>query len=580
MSDDAPRRCDACGGEPPPGETLVDEPLPFTRRRYRCPACHAKVERRVEAWGSVPLLAFALWGAGSALLGGGRLLDSWGVSLALFVGLAWLMIVPHELGHAWAARLLGFRDIRVVVGAGRPLFACEFFGVPWLFRLVPRGGVTLVNWPPTMSGLRRKQLALTAAGPAVNAVIAGAIWTSLDRGALFDGVKTIPELVLWANLLVLAAALYPRPIRTPYGLHDSDGLTIWNTLFLWNRPPRDAPPQVSRRTVLLHRVLVCALAAVMAFATLVFGYLAYHVLSLARGAPDLEGWLIVATLLPLMLAAVWMTVRIARHPPPTAKPAPRVPVPLRALEEWRARSTWAADALEADAFVTHLRRDGVEAALATLDAALVRHPGDPMALRFRGELLSRLERFAEAEQVWDELLALAADPTSASHGQASAWKLRCILERDDGERAEPQFRSLLDAERSVADTAELVDEVVCTMLFRDPPRHLERIEGWTRRMLERAPGALTLAGTLGGILAEQGKIDEAEPLLRECRERSTALHDQGFASLYLGIVAMRRGELKLAKYLLKHATILHAHPWIVERAGRMLRECDGDRSQG
>jgi len=576
---DAPRCCDVCGGEPPAGESLIEEPLPFARRRSYCPSCHAALERRVNRWLNVPLLALALWGAGSALLGRGRLLDSWGAAIMVFLGLQWLMIVPHELGHACAARLLGFRDIRIVVGAGRPLFTCEIFRIPWLFRLLPSGGLTLFNWPATTRGLRWKLLAVCAAGPAFNAVAAGAIWASVESGALFDGTKTLAELLLWANLALFVTALYPCTIRSPLGVLESDGLLIWNTLFRWNRPPRDRAPHYSRKAIFLRRVLVSVLAAVMAFAMLVFGFLVYHTLSLARGAPDLGTWFVVATLLPLMLAAGWMTVRIARQPLPTARPATRKPVAVRAMEEWRARSTWAAAPREVDEFLSHLRRDDLDAALAALDAALARHPGDLMALRFRGELLPPLGRVAEAERAWDELLALAPDRTSASHGEASAWKLQCILEQGDEERAEPLFRSLLEAERSVADTVELVDQVVCTMLFRDPPRHLNRIEGWARRMLERAPGTLSLMGTLGGILAEQGKIDEAEPLLRECRERSTALHDQGFASLYLGIVAMSRGELKLAKTQLKHATILHAHPSIVERAGRMLRECDGDRSQ-
>jgi membrane-associated protease RseP (regulator of RpoE activity) len=39
----------------------------------------------------------------------------------------WFMILPHELGHAIAARLFGYTQIRILIGMGKILRAVSRF---------------------------------------------------------------------------------------------------------------------------------------------------------------------------------------------------------------------------------------------------------------------------------------------------------------------------------------------------------------------------------------------------------------------------------------------------------------------
>ena len=55
------------------------------------------------------------------------------------------------------------------------------------------------------------------------------------------------------------------------------------------------------------------------------------------------------------------------------------------------------------------------------------------------------------------------------------------------------------------------------------------------------PESVTLKGTLGGLLFEMGRIDEAEQTLNEVIANSTAAIDQGISSAYLARIAQSRG---------------------------------------
>jgi membrane-associated protease RseP (regulator of RpoE activity) len=68
--------------------------------------------------------------------------------LPLICLLQYFLVIPHELGHALVARFWGYEQIRIFVGWGKPLFAGNFLGFPWMFRMVPFGGVTTAKPGP------------------------------------------------------------------------------------------------------------------------------------------------------------------------------------------------------------------------------------------------------------------------------------------------------------------------------------------------------------------------------------------------------------------------------------------------
>ena len=62
--------------------------------------------------------------------------------LAAFAVVLGILIVVHELGHYWVARLCGVKDLRFSIGFGRPIFSL-FSGADrteWAVGAFPLGG--------------------------------------------------------------------------------------------------------------------------------------------------------------------------------------------------------------------------------------------------------------------------------------------------------------------------------------------------------------------------------------------------------------------------------------------------------
>jgi len=75
-----------------------------------------------------------------------------------------LLVVPHELGHAWACRMVGGHVMGIHLGMGRRARRRWFLGVPWRLRSVPVRGATYCNLL-TPRDLRTRDWLVVAAGP-------------------------------------------------------------------------------------------------------------------------------------------------------------------------------------------------------------------------------------------------------------------------------------------------------------------------------------------------------------------------------------------------------------------------------
>ncbi len=560
-----PEPCGICGVRPDEeGEFLLDG-LPLCPAKRYCPACHERFRRRALNALRLAMAPLLLWGVLSVLRSGRPPLDSPLVWVPLLMVVQSLWIVPHELGHALAARLLGYTRIRVVIGRGRPLGGFESFGIRWFFCLVPFGGLTIAESAPER-GLRWRQFAVFAAGPAVSLLAIVAIAASLPRGGLSDGSMTLAELLLWANALLLAQNLYPRTVRTSAGAQDSDGLALWKILFRWGEPPTDPVAPSRFRTVRKWAVVLTTAVGAIVLGTV-------SVLLLRDGRPPPGGAPLLVIVMLLAVAAAWVAVQVALRPA-DASARPPVPFVTRALEELQRRSNWVASGEIPPEFRKGIDRAHFPEAIARLEGLLQRYPLDPMLLLMKGELEVLAHRFADAEATYGRLLASLPPSLSASRGLAEVATVRCALGQGDAGRAEKLFERLLESDRATREKVEMLDAIVSGMLFEDPPADLQVLERWIRKVLALSPATVTLDGTLGGILAEQGRFDEAEPLLCACRNQSDSLHDKGISTFYLAIVAKGRGDCASARTLFERAMTLHADSWLVEKARRHLRELD------
>jgi tetratricopeptide (TPR) repeat protein len=141
-----------------------------------------------------------------------------------------LVIIPvHELGHAIAGWLVGFRIVAVTLGSGPLLLLRTVLGVKVRIKALPLMGLTS-GVPRDDAPTQRWRLWIfTAGGPAANVLIYFVLRWMFGAAALRD-FKSHPLVgtAVWVNWWVLAANLFP--FRTKEGLA-SDGYGLLTTPF-------------------------------------------------------------------------------------------------------------------------------------------------------------------------------------------------------------------------------------------------------------------------------------------------------------------------------------------------------------
>ena len=88
---------------------------------------------------------------------------------------------------------------------------------------------------------------------------------------------------------------------------------------------------------------------------------------------------------------------------------------------------------------------------------------------------------------------------------------------------------------------EAADTFASAVLYGDDRAAMPRAVELLEKSITEFPSVVTLKGTLGGLLFEMGRIDEAEETLKEVIAKSTAAIDQGISSAYLARIAQSRG---------------------------------------
>lgn len=230
-------KCDRCGAETNFDVSFFKERKSFSQLvRTYCPTCWLKRQHSTAKWvflsnlglGALGLMLTLAWPEAGA----GRVF----INLFFFHIFLTLTILPHELGHAWTARLLGMQVFKIYVGSGKTVFSVRLFGFDIEFRAVPMSGVVVATHS-SIEWLRVKQFAFVLAGPVVNLLLAAAVWPFLDTEQLwsFRPMEQGLQLKLtffYANLAVLVGNLWPRNGATLFGAFSSDGKQLFLTFFM------------------------------------------------------------------------------------------------------------------------------------------------------------------------------------------------------------------------------------------------------------------------------------------------------------------------------------------------------------
>ncbi len=149
--------------------------------------------------------------------------------LLVFVVIA---ILPHELGHALAARALGLRLFRVEIGSGRTLYEKRIGGSSLHLKTFPYSGLT-VALPRSAAWHRLRTWLFIAAGPLANLLLAAFAWPFGSPSGMHDFGSTLYpwHFFLLANLAIVVGNLAPQKVNTFFGKIGSDGLQLLQTPF-------------------------------------------------------------------------------------------------------------------------------------------------------------------------------------------------------------------------------------------------------------------------------------------------------------------------------------------------------------
>jgi tetratricopeptide (TPR) repeat protein len=531
-----PDRCDKCGIVALESEQFVEEGSAFRRRRRYCPACHQKYRQRVYLCSVAVLLLLAGFEIRLIHSGKKEFQDYSPLWWILVFLIQWVMIVPHELGHAIAARLLGYTQIRILIGAGKPIVSFDFGGFYWVVNAIPLGGLTLVKIAPKLH--RWKHLAFVSSGLVFNLAVVIVAWFFIGPGELFSRTGNVSKLLFWANIIVIGENLIPRVVPTAFGPSQTDGLQIWRLLFEWGKAPKERSPEIPSWEVFICHVLKWSIFVVVLGVAIGFAYAGLiPFLEPAEGLDSLtlhgkRIWLLIAWGLSALCG--WLSWRIFKEP-------------ISKIRTMRAGYSMARQ-FRSSLTIPQLK-----------------------ALQ-RATLLLKDGKFDEAEVVFDELLALLPERSSDAYILILLTKLHCMIGKGEVEQAEKVCLEFVEQAAGKEQKIKVLDGMASYILYQNCSPFLKKAEGLVRMALEIAPGTLTLKGTLGSILAEQGNYSEAEPLLIECLDRSPALQDRAISTFYLGLIKLRTYDAKEGEQLITRGMKLYPEAWIVARGNALLKE--------
>ena len=148
----------------------------------------------------------------------------------VFIVLAWFpLIALHELGHALAAKLLGWEVRAIVVGFGSVVARFAVLGVPFTLKTYPLGG-WVSPAPLSMRGVRWRSALVYLAGPGTELALAGALLLALGWDTMTtrtDAVGVIAAQAISVSAILSAVVnLVPRKVQTERGESYTDGAGI------------------------------------------------------------------------------------------------------------------------------------------------------------------------------------------------------------------------------------------------------------------------------------------------------------------------------------------------------------------
>lgn len=482
-----------------------------------------------------------------------------------------VFLLLHELGHAFAGRLSGYRIEQIRLGYGALVSAFRFADVEWQLRLFPYGGLCFAT-PLRRDIGKLKQSAFVIGGPAVNALLATLglwLWKTepADTGVWWWRLQ-IPWLLMIGNGLMLLWSLLPIWINDGNRRLPNDCLILRDIWFGDGEAQRiDVVRHANpKRAMLVYRISSILLQLLGVLVLVLGGFLGWLVAK--RGAEA-----IIFIPIAVMIAAGIALVSIGRA---ICKPRLRaarelsLTKPSPVVDAYHADAEKLNDGLAADLLQSHwLRSESLcergrpQEALAEIRKILAGHPRSLALNRIEFYLL-RLSGLTD-----DAFASLKRTRQIAGIGPATLAvldldKILLLCGTSRSREVVPEAESALGRSADLSARIYLLENLSSLPLLAAYGEFLEPAERWSLEAIQLDPSP-AIQATRGGVLYELGRIDEAEPLLRSAAEESKSLADIGLSNMYLALIANGRGEKRRARKLAWIAFNNHPDRRLVER---------------
>lgn len=158
----------------------------------------------------------------------------------------------------------------------------------------------------------------------------------------------------------------------------------------------------------------------------------------------------------------------------------------------------------------------------------------------------------EARQVIEEAIAQLTGPEHEQFGLHAAW-INLLFNAGREDMAIAECARILETASSVEERVQLLDELACIPLFSRRLRMLGQALSYIDEALTEAPDMITLKGTKGSLLIENGDVAAGMDLLKEVREISESANDQAITAYYLALGYFKSGNVEKAKSALCEA---------------------------
>lgn len=519
-----------------------------TSRRATCPECRYSMEQKsgrssiigvVVAGVLLGLISMARPGSGTAMLGLNAC-AGWAMMI--------LTILPHEVAHALMARWLGLGNGRIHAGNGPLILHGRFLGFPLLWRAIPLRGFLEFGTPVRRVTLTRLFL-VYAAGPGSHLLMALATWTLMGRPewSEFNPMRRFePGWVFIAiNLIQFFLNLHPAWERGTNRAVISDGLALLQIVFLQKEPfiPQWEPERRFPKGLFPAVVIVATFLLWKTMSSFKF-----------TGAGKVDPWFYLSCFV-VCLSAITFIERLRNQLPGNQGGDLHRQLDVKAMRQKAAEyHRIGEEAIKA-----------LEMMLAGNDRAnnlerfeqLAAHHGDSFLpdLLLAGEHTSR-GNWSLAKSFFERCLSRELSPeihaTTFLHWVTAAMNVEGLV----AESVRGRLAAFCSLNPPPLPLCCVLDALATRVLEAGDPELLNDADRWSAETLTLAPGEITLAGTRGSLLIENGRIEEGEAMLREVVARSASDLDQGIASLYLAIAAKRRGAETEAAALAEHSRAL------------------------